>query len=133
MAELAARGDAELSEDLAQVVLDRAGADEQPGADLRVGQPLAGQPGDLGLLAGQLLIASGGGALAGGLASGPQLAPGPVGERVHPHGLEHVVGGAQLLARLHAAAPPTQPFPEKQMGAREFCADAGLAEARDRL
>ena len=55
VAELAARGDAELGEDLAQVVLDRAGADEQPGADLRVGQPLAGQPGDLGLLGGQLI------------------------------------------------------------------------------
>ena len=38
--ELAAGADAELGEDLAQVVLDRARADEQPGADLRVGQPV---------------------------------------------------------------------------------------------
>src|SRR5215469_11019731 len=36
--ELAARVDAKLGEDLAQVVVDRARADEQPGADLRVGQ-----------------------------------------------------------------------------------------------
>ena len=79
--ELAARGDAELGEDLAQVVLDGVRADEQPGADLRVGQPVAGQPGDLGLLGGQLLVPGGGAALAGGLAGGAQLAPGPLGER----------------------------------------------------
>src|SRR5580658_7726880 len=36
--ELAAGADAELGEDLAQVVLDRARADEQPGADLGIGQ-----------------------------------------------------------------------------------------------
>ncbi len=52
--ELAAGADAELGEDLAQVVLDRARADEQPGADLRIGQAIPGQPGDLGLLGGQL-------------------------------------------------------------------------------
>jgi hypothetical protein len=38
LVELAAGGDAELGEDLAQVVLDGVGADEQPGADLGVGQ-----------------------------------------------------------------------------------------------
>jgi hypothetical protein len=37
VAELAARVDAELGEDVAQVVLDRARAEEQPGADLGVG------------------------------------------------------------------------------------------------
>src|ERR1700730_14465752 len=65
--ELVAGADAELHEDLAQVVLDRAGADEQPGADLRVREAVAGQPRDPGLLGGQL---TGGldGALAGGLA-----------------------------------------------------------------
>ena len=36
--ELAARTDGELGEDLAQVVLDRADAEEQPGTDLGVGQ-----------------------------------------------------------------------------------------------
>jgi DNA-binding CsgD family transcriptional regulator len=39
--ELAAGGDAELGENLAQVVLDGAGADEEPGTDLRVGQAIA--------------------------------------------------------------------------------------------
>jgi hypothetical protein len=57
--ELAAGGDAELGEDLAQVVLDGVGADEQPGADLGVGQALAGQLGNLGFLGGQLLAPRG--------------------------------------------------------------------------
>src|SRR5580658_1516895 len=42
--ELAAGADAELGEHVAEVVLGRARADEQPGADLRVGQPVPGQP-----------------------------------------------------------------------------------------
>ena len=49
-AKLLAAGDVELAEHLAQVVLDRARADEQLGADLRVGVPVAGQPRDLDLL-----------------------------------------------------------------------------------
>jgi hypothetical protein len=43
--QLAAGADAELGEDLAQVVLDRPCADEQPGANLRVGQAVSGQSG----------------------------------------------------------------------------------------
>jgi hypothetical protein len=39
---------------LAQVVLDGERADEQPAADLRVGQPVAGQLHDLSLPRGQL-------------------------------------------------------------------------------
>ena len=38
-----------------------------------------------------------GGALAGGLAGGKQLAAGPLGERRHPHRVQHVAGDAQLL------------------------------------
>jgi hypothetical protein len=49
-AKLPAAADIELAEDLAQVVFDRARADEQLGADLRVGVPVAGQPRDLELL-----------------------------------------------------------------------------------
>ena len=50
VAKLLAGADVELAEDLVQVVLDRARADEQLGADLRVGVPVAGQPRDLDLL-----------------------------------------------------------------------------------
>src|ERR1700739_4957250 len=74
-AKVAARGDVELGEDLAQVVLDGARRQEQPGADLGVREAVAGQLGDLGLLGSQLEH-RGDAALAGGLAGGPQLAAG---------------------------------------------------------
>src|SRR6187200_3289083 len=49
-AQLLARADLELGEDLAQVVLDGARADEQLRADLRIRLPVAGHAGDLRLL-----------------------------------------------------------------------------------
>ena len=84
--ELAARADADLGEHLAQVVLDRARADEQPGADLRVREPIPGQPRDLDLLGGQLHGALDS-ALPGDLAGGGQLPAGPLGERTDAHRL----------------------------------------------
>ena len=45
MGELAAGGDAELPEHLAQVVVDGVGAEVQLGGDLGVGRPGRGQPG----------------------------------------------------------------------------------------
>src|SRR5712671_2483083 len=57
--ELGAAGDAQLAEDLAQVVLHGAGADEQPGGDLRVGQVPGHHPGDLRLLRREHLRAAG--------------------------------------------------------------------------
>ena len=65
--------------------------------------PVAGKPGDLGLLRGQL-TAGLDGALAGGLAGGQQLAAGPLSERPDAHRLQHAVRGAQLLARVDTAA-----------------------------
>lgn len=73
------------------------------------------------------------GAFAGGLAGGRQLATGPPGERLHPHRIQHVVGGAQLLTRVGAAALAEQPLAIEQMGAGKLYADAGLAQPRDRL
>src|ERR671915_637330 len=52
-AELLAGADAELCEHLVQVVFDRAWADEQLGADLRVRAPLLREPGHLPLLRGE--------------------------------------------------------------------------------
>src|SRR6266566_5319250 len=124
---LAAGADVELGEDLGQVVLDRAWADEQPGTDLRVGQAVPGQPRDLGLLRGQLDSGLDG-ALARGLASSGQFAPGPLGERLDTHRRQHVVGGAQLLAGIRAAALAAQPLAVEQMRAGELYADAGTAE-----
>jgi hypothetical protein len=51
--ELIAGGDAELGEDLVQVVFDGARAHEDQGGDLGVEQAVAGQPGDLDLPAGE--------------------------------------------------------------------------------
>src|SRR5215471_14663095 len=101
--ELGAAGDVELAEDLAQVVFDGAGADEQPGGDLPVGQVLGDQAGDLLLLRGQHLLGLGG-ARAGPFAGGAQFARGSFGESVGSHGREHLMREAQLLAGA-AAAP----------------------------
>ena len=54
--ELAARADGELVEDLAQVVVDGVGADEQPGTDLGIRQTIAGHRGDLGFPRRQITI-----------------------------------------------------------------------------
>src|SRR4051812_47839101 len=47
--------DSKLGEHLAQVPFDGARTDEQPRADLRVGEPVAGEPGDLLLLSGEVI------------------------------------------------------------------------------
>src|SRR5262249_37643521 len=104
--ELATGADAELGEDLAQVVLDCARADEQPGADVLVGQAPARQPRDLALLRGQRIAGRADGlrgALAYCLAGGQQLTAGAFGESAGSHRLEHLVGGAELLACVRAA------------------------------
>jgi hypothetical protein len=65
-----------LENNLAQVVIDRAGAQKQLRGDIRVGLSGRDQPRDLQLLRRQL-ISRGGIALTGGLAAGPQLRPRP--------------------------------------------------------
>src|SRR4029077_6396114 len=86
--ELNSRGDVELAVDLVEVVLDRAGADEQPGADLRVGQAVPGEPRNLRLSCGEL-VQRFDAALASGLTAGPQLPRGALRERVHAHRRKH--------------------------------------------
>src|SRR5271155_5566500 len=96
--ELSAGGDAELRVYLAQVPLDRARADEQFGADLRVRLSLTGEPGDLRLLGGELLARLGS-VVADRLAGGLQLAASAFREGLKAHRGAHLVAGAQLLAR----------------------------------
>ena len=57
--EVCAAGDAELGEYLVQVVFDGAGADEQPRADFGVGEPVACELRNLGLLGGELVAGFG--------------------------------------------------------------------------
>src|SRR5215475_9614580 len=130
--QLAAIGDAELAEDLAQVVFDGAGADEQPGGDLPVGQVPGDQPGDLLLLRGEHLRGSGA-ARAGPFPGGAQLAAGAGGERRHAHRVEHREGGAQLVPGIAAAALPTQPLTVHQVRAGNLGTPPTAAEPADRL
>src|SRR4029453_3931242 len=114
--QLGAGADVQLGEPLAQVVLDGAGAEKQPGTDLGVGEAVAGQPCDQRLL-GRQFVARLGRPLAGGLAGGQQLAPGPLGESLDSHCVQQVVGGAQLCPGVDATAPAAQPLPVEQVGA----------------
>jgi hypothetical protein len=95
-------------------------------------KPDLGQPGDLDLLRGELGVHVGG-ALAGDLAGGPQLAAGALGERRHADRGEHVVRGAQLRPSLGPAALATQPLTVEQVGARQLGTKAGAAQPADRL
>src|SRR5262245_25545894 len=114
--ELRPRGDAELREDLAQVVLDRARAEEELSGDVLVGVTLADEPRDLQLLRCQVgeraRVAP-----PRGLARCSELGPGALGPRLCPEPLEGVKRAAQVLAGVAAAALATQELPEKQLGA----------------
>src|SRR4051794_36214417 len=57
--ELAARRDSELGEHVAQVVIDGAPAEEEPGSDLPVGRALGNEAGDLHLLRRQTIERAG--------------------------------------------------------------------------
>ena len=108
--ELDPAGDVELAEDLVQVVLDGAGADEQLAGDLPVGQALGGQPGDLRLLRREHLLGPEA-ARAGPLAGSAQLGPGPARESRHAHLVKHLEGAAELVAGIAAAALAAEPLP----------------------
>ena len=112
--------------------LDGARADEQLRADLRVREPVAGQPGDLCLLRRQL-VARVVRPLAHGLAGGQQLATGALGEPLRPDAAEHLVGGAQLLAGVDAPVLAAQPFAVQEPGAGEVDHAAAAGEPLDRL
>src|SRR5215208_2395828 len=77
-----ARADRELDEHLLQVPLDGTGAEEQPGADLRIGETVAREARDLLLLRSEL-VARLDGAPAHLLARRSKLAAGALGERLH--------------------------------------------------
>ena len=102
-----------------QVVLDGARADEQLGGDLRVGVPLGREPGDLRLLRGELVDRLDG-TFAHRLAGGRKLTLSALGERSRAHSAEHLVGRAQLLARVDATVLTTQPLAVQKAAAAEF-------------
>src|SRR6185312_3457762 len=130
--QLSSGADAELGEYLAQMPLDRPGTDEELGADLRIRLAIAGQPRDKRLLRGELIRVLVG-APAHLLARRDQLAAGTLGERLHADRGKHVVGGAQVPARVEAPALAAQPLAVQQVGAGQIRAELGPAEPADRL
>ena len=93
--------------------LDGARAEEKLGADLRIRQPVAGEPGDLLLLRRELIP----GVLPAAahlLPRGEELVPGTFRERLRADGEECLMRHAQLLASVTAAILAPQPFPVEQ-------------------
>src|ERR687898_3229940 len=127
-----ARADPELVEHLAQMPFDRAGADEEAGPDLRVGQSVTGEAGDL-LLLRRELVARLGGALANLLARGEQLMARSIREPLRAHGREHVVRAAQLVAGVDPPVLAAQPLAIQEVRARELRTQRGAAQPIDRL
>ena len=131
--QLGAGADPELGEHLAQVPLDRAGADEQLGADLRswTGRSRASRAicaswavSSSSVLTVRLRTVS-------PVASSSRRARSA--NPSMPIAAVHLVGGAQLLAGVHAPPSPAQPLAVEQVGAGERHPDAGAAEPLDRL
>src|SRR5262245_127745 len=94
-------------------------AEEHPPGDLGVRRTVAGQPGDLPLLRGQL-ISPLQRPLAHLLACRQQLTPGPLAEALHADRREPVVGRAELLPGVDAALLTAQPLSVEQMRAGEL-------------
>ena len=107
-------------------------AEEEPRADLRIRQAVAGEPRDLPLLCGQI-IAGLDGPLPHRLARRLELLAGALGERLHPDLDEHFVGRAQLLSRVDPAILTAQPLAVDQMRAGELGTEPGAAQPLDRL
>ena len=91
--ELFAGGDTEFFEDPSHVPFDGPRADEESVGDLGIGEPSADEPGDLGFLGGEEVGGSGG-AFAGDGAGGAEFTCCALGEGLHIHVGEHLVGGA---------------------------------------
>src|SRR5262245_25688687 len=109
--ELLARRHPQLHEHLAQMPLDRARAEKQLGADLRVRAPVSRQPDDVRLLRRELVsrrrIAA---QPAHGLARRGQLLARPLRERLGAYPGEYLVRGGELLARVVPPPRRVQPL-----------------------
>src|SRR6516165_4736941 len=112
--------------------LDRAGADEQLGADLRVRSARERQSRDVLLLRGEL-VAGVVRALPDRLAGREQLVACAVGEPVRADRAEDIVRDTQLRARVQAASFPAQPLAVEQLPSHKLGPQARAAEVRVRV
>src|SRR5882757_273617 len=130
--QISARTDPELDEHFPEMPLDGARAEKESGPDLRVGQAVAGEAGDVELLDGQLLR---------GLDPPPErlvaqqgeFSPGSFGERGYPHRGQHVVSGAQVLPGFVALARAPQPLAVEKVTSGHLQAKARTVQVLDRL
>src|SRR5260370_25210119 len=107
---------------------DGPGAEEYLGPDLHVGAAVAGEPGDVRLLGGELADRLDR-PLAHRVAGGQQLTPGPFGERLDAHRGEQAVGGPQLGAGVPAPVLAAHPFAVPAVGAAPGRPHAGTPRA----
>src|SRR5689334_5701859 len=97
---LISRADVQLREYLAQVILDRSWADEQPRGDRAVREAVARELSDVRLLCGELVTRLRR-AHAHGFAGGEQFPASALGERLRSDRGEPLVRASKLLARIH--------------------------------
>src|SRR5918996_4309391 len=111
---------------------DSAGTEKEPRTDLGIGEAVAGEASDVGLLRGEVCA---------GFVDPParavsrceQLAACALGEGFRADRRELLVGDAELLAPVDASALAAQPFAVEQMGAGEVDADPSAVEPFDRF
>src|SRR5215831_19070901 len=99
--------------------LHRARAEEKPRSDLRVGEPVARELGDLALLGGQVVPRLDR-PPAHPLAGRHQLYSGALGERLRPDRRERLVRRAELLTGIDTTILSAQPLAVEQLGARRL-------------
>ncbi len=113
------------------------GGQEELHADLGIGAPVPGEPGDLLLLRRELAVrfhVAPVHRLPGGeLPGGEQLTAGALGERFHAHRVQHLVRGPQLHPGVFPAALTPQPFAVEKVGAGQFRPQPGTPQPLDRL
>src|SRR5918999_3947778 len=109
--------DAELPEDVAEVEVDRARAEEQLGGHVPVRQALRDETGDLELLCGQLGSRARV-ALARRLAAGAQLDPSSLRPERRSEALEGVESRSEVLARLDSAPGAAEELAVGDLGSR---------------
>src|SRR4051794_21441664 len=115
--QLCPRGDVELPEDVAQVVVDRPRAEEELRGDLPVRRALAHEPGDLELLRSELVDRAGM-ALPCRLPARAELAASPLCPRSGAKAFERLGGSARVGAPFQPARGATERLAVEQLGPR---------------